>query len=81
MPTNKHEQGNKTQAAIRLMSELEKGRISGERDGWYALEEVRKEIAEKTSKWEKAVDLAQEDYSTDSELTAFTALDGDDFIE
>jgi hypothetical protein len=34
----------KTQAAIKLMSELEKGRISGEKEGWYGLEEVRKEI-------------------------------------
>jgi hypothetical protein len=34
----------KTQAAIKLMSELEKGRISGEQEGWYGLEEVREEL-------------------------------------
>jgi PHD/YefM family antitoxin component YafN of YafNO toxin-antitoxin module len=34
----------KTQAAIKLMSELEKGRISGEQEGWHSLEEVRKEL-------------------------------------
>jgi PHD/YefM family antitoxin component YafN of YafNO toxin-antitoxin module len=34
----------KTQAAIKLMSELEKGRISGEQEGWYTLKEVRKEF-------------------------------------
>ena len=34
----------KREAAIKLMSELEKGRISGEKEGWYTLEEVRKEF-------------------------------------
>ena len=34
----------KKEAAIKLMAELEKGRISGEKEGWYTLEEVRKEF-------------------------------------
>ena len=34
----------KLQATIRLMSELEKGRISGETEGWLALEEIRKRL-------------------------------------
>jgi hypothetical protein len=35
----------KTQVAIKLMSELKKGRTSGEKEGWYGLEEVRRELA------------------------------------
>jgi PHD/YefM family antitoxin component YafN of YafNO toxin-antitoxin module len=38
------EEYEKTQAAIRLMSELEKGRISGEEEGWSGLGEVRGEL-------------------------------------
>ena len=34
----------KQEAAIKLMIELEKGRISGEKEGWSTLEEVRKEF-------------------------------------
>jgi hypothetical protein len=34
----------KKEAAIRLMAELEKGRISGEKESWQTLEEVRKEF-------------------------------------
>jgi len=34
----------KREAAIKLMIELEKGRISGEKEGWYTLEEIRKEF-------------------------------------
>jgi PHD/YefM family antitoxin component YafN of YafNO toxin-antitoxin module len=34
----------KKEAAIKLMVELEKGRISGEKEGWYSLEDVRKEF-------------------------------------
>ena len=34
----------KKESAIRLITELEKGRISGEKEGWYAFEEVRKEF-------------------------------------
>jgi len=34
----------KNEAAIKLMAELEKGRISGENEGWQTLEEVRKEF-------------------------------------
>jgi len=35
----------KKEASIKLMMELEKGRISGEKEGWHTLEEVRKEFA------------------------------------
>jgi PHD/YefM family antitoxin component YafN of YafNO toxin-antitoxin module len=38
------EEYEKTRAALKLMSELEKGRISGEQEGWSALEDVRKEF-------------------------------------
>ena len=34
----------KKEASIRLISELEKGRISGEKEGWYSLEEIKKEF-------------------------------------
>jgi PHD/YefM family antitoxin component YafN of YafNO toxin-antitoxin module len=34
----------KKEAAIKLMIELEKGRSSGEKEGWYTLEEIRKEF-------------------------------------
>ena len=34
----------KLQATIRLMSELEKGRISGETEGWLALEDVERNL-------------------------------------
>jgi len=34
----------KREATIKLMMELEKGRISGEKEGWYTLEEIRKEF-------------------------------------
>jgi len=32
------------EAAIKLMMELEKGRTSGEKEGWHTLEELRKEF-------------------------------------
>jgi len=35
----------KKEASIKLLTELEKGRISGEKEGWYTLEEVRKEFS------------------------------------
>jgi len=35
----------KKEAAIKLMMELEKGRTSGEKEGWYTLEELRKEFS------------------------------------
>ena len=38
------EEYEKKEAAIKLMVELEKGRISGEKEGWQTLEEVRKEF-------------------------------------
>jgi hypothetical protein len=34
----------KKEAAIKLMMELEKGRTSGEKEGWHTLEELRKEF-------------------------------------
>ena len=34
----------KREAAIKLMAELEKGRSSGEKQGWYTLEEVKSEF-------------------------------------
>jgi prevent-host-death family protein len=33
----------KKEAAIRLITELERGRISGEEEGWFTIEEIRKE--------------------------------------
>ena len=33
------------EAVLKLMTELEKGRNSGEKEGWYTLDEVRKEFA------------------------------------
>ena len=35
----------KKEAVIKLMVELEKGRISGENEGWHTLEEIRKEFS------------------------------------
>ena len=34
----------KKEAAIKLMAELERGRISGEEEGWYSLEEVKMDL-------------------------------------
>jgi PHD/YefM family antitoxin component YafN of YafNO toxin-antitoxin module len=34
----------KKEAVIQLMMELEKGRISGEKEGWHTFEEIRKEF-------------------------------------
>ena len=34
----------KKEAVIKLMAELEKGRISGEKEGWHSLKEVREEF-------------------------------------
>jgi hypothetical protein len=34
----------KKEATIKLMAELEKGRISGEKEGWHILEEIKKEF-------------------------------------
>jgi prevent-host-death family protein len=38
------EEYEKKEAVIKLMTELEKGRISGEREGWHTLEEVKNEF-------------------------------------
>ena len=34
----------KKEAVLKLMTELEQGRISGEKEGWHTLEEIRKEF-------------------------------------
>jgi hypothetical protein len=34
----------KKEAAIKLIMELEKGRISGDKEGWHTLEELRQEF-------------------------------------
>ena len=38
------EEYEKKEAIIKLMAELEQGRISGEKEGWHSLEEIRKEF-------------------------------------
>ena len=38
------EEYQKKEAAVKLMVELEKGRISSEKEGLYSLEEIRKEF-------------------------------------
>jgi prevent-host-death family protein len=38
------EEYQKKEAAVKLMVELEKGRVSGEKEGLYSLEEVKKEF-------------------------------------
>ena len=35
----------KKEAVLKLMTELERGRNSGEKEGWHTLDEVRKEFA------------------------------------
>jgi hypothetical protein len=34
----------KNHAALKLMSELEKGRVSGEKEGWSTIDEARKKL-------------------------------------
>ena len=34
----------KKEAAIKLLAELERGRISGEEEGWFTIEEIKKEF-------------------------------------
>ena len=38
---HEQEEYEKTKAALKLMCELEKGRMSGEQDGWINLEQVK----------------------------------------
>ena len=38
------EEYEKKESAMKLVMELEKGRLSGEKEGWYTLEEIRKEF-------------------------------------
>jgi len=42
---------------------------------------IKEKKVNKTLSLEKAADMAVEDYYNDKELTAFTALDGEDFYE
>lgn len=44
---SEQEEYEKTKAALRLMCELEKGRQSGEQDGWIDSSEVRRRFKEK----------------------------------
>ena len=44
---SEQEEYEKTKAALRLMCELEKGRQSGEQDGWIDSSEVRRHFKEK----------------------------------
>jgi PHD/YefM family antitoxin component YafN of YafNO toxin-antitoxin module len=39
----------KKEATIKMMAELEKGRISGEKEAWFSLEEVKKELGIKNA--------------------------------
>jgi hypothetical protein len=45
--------------------------------------ESKPELAEaqRQKRLERAVEIMQEEYATDKELTAFTALDGEDIVE
>jgi hypothetical protein len=45
--------------------------------------ESKPELAEaqRQKRMERAVEIMQEEYATDKELTAFTALDGEDIVE
>ena len=38
------EEYEKKEAVIKLMTELEQGRMSGEKEGWHSLEKIRKEF-------------------------------------
>jgi hypothetical protein len=42
---------------------------------------IKEKKVKKTSYLEKAADMAAKEYSNDKELTAFCALDGEDFYE
>lgn len=44
-----------------------------------ALEDYIKQ--KERERWRKAASLARKDYESNSELTAFSAIDGDDFYE
>jgi len=39
------EEYDRKESIIKLMTELEKGRISGDKEGWYSLDEIRKEFS------------------------------------
>jgi hypothetical protein len=38
------EEYEKAHAALKLITELEKGRISGEQEGWFTMEEIKREF-------------------------------------
>ena len=44
---SEYENYEKTKAALRLMCELQKGRLSGEQKGWLSEEDVEKHFEEK----------------------------------
>lgn len=44
---SEHENYEKTKAALKLMCELQKGRLSGEQNGWLSEEDVEKHFEEK----------------------------------
>ena len=44
---SEHENYEKTKAALKLMCELQKGRLSGEQKGWFSEEDVEKHFEEK----------------------------------
>ena len=44
---SEHENYEKTKAALKLMCELQKGRLSGEQKGWLSEEDVEKHLKEK----------------------------------
>jgi hypothetical protein len=42
---------------------------------------IKEKKVKKTLSWEKAAEMAAEEYRNDKELTAFHVLDGEDFYE
>ena len=46
-PVSDLKNNKKTKAALRLMCELQKGRLSGEQKGWLSEEDVEKHFEEK----------------------------------
>ena len=46
-PTSNFHNDEKTQAMLQLLGELEKGRISGETEGWLSPEDVRAHFRER----------------------------------
>ena len=42
---------------------------------------IKEKKVKKDLSWEKAAEMAAEEYRNDKELTAFSALDGEDFVD